>query len=316
MDAVGKHLSSLQAAGIQIDSFNPDAQYDQVVLHVVNPTDKDEAYLTDLFGSNEIRIVSSAYSTAQVNFATRVSDNAPWNGGDFAYGVDVDGDLSSCTAGPPGYRQSDGRQLIIEAGHCFPDGATVINKRFHSNGPADGGGGTIGYANLSDYNVSGGMDVTVIDTQNYGGDSNLDWRSNTVSAQQQNWFNPVKNASACMSGAYDTEHCGYTITDVDVCKVIPGGADVTNRCHYTRAVNYNGLWVGSGDSGGPVYSADPNTLKLGVMGIISFGTDDQGGANLYPCPNKTAIDYRYCAHIVYFTDIVPILNKYGMALNR
>lgn len=237
--------------------------------------------------------------------ADRLADTAPWNGGDFIT-TKYEG---TCTSGPPGYRQADGREFIITAGHCGPATRAVFNLRDTGSGFV-GGGGRVGTIVYNDYPTYGGLDVAIIDTQAYGGSSSLDWRSNTVSAAQQSWANPAENQKVCSSGAYELEVCNATVTNVDGCYWVEQEPGVeTYHCHISRAVNYNTVLAGEGDSGGPVYSVDTTTLKLNVKGIVTaVGTARP--CIRYPDPG------RVCSSIMFFTDIVPILQKYGMALNR
>jgi hypothetical protein len=303
-DRVLRDASGLRAAGIDLRAFYPKASTNRVVLEVDGLTAAQASLLSRRYGAAAVTV--TPVTDKEVTLAyDRLNDNSPWNGGDFI----TSRYEGTCTSGPPGYRQADGRKFIITAGHCFPASRAVYNLR-NVPAPEVGGGGRVGTVVYNDFPTYGGLDAAIIDTEAYGGSSPLAWRSDTVTAAQQSWVNPAENTKVCSSGAYELEVCNATVTDVDMCYWIADEDDVeTYHCHISRAVNYNTVLAGSGDSGGPVYSVDTGTLKLVVKGIVT-ATGTQRPCIRYAIPN------RKCSSIMYFTNIVPILQKYGMALNR
>jgi hypothetical protein len=306
-DAVLERAAGLRADGIDLRAFFPKASLNKVVLEVVAPTQEEVTRLQGLFGADRI-VVHAVENLPGLRGSDRLHDAPAWNGGDFI----TSRYEGTCTSGPPGHRIADGRDFLITGGHCWPVSRYVYNERNYPD--SAGGHGVVGRTVYSDYGTYGGLDAAIIDAQNYGGSSRLDWRNYNVSAPQQQWSDPPENGSVCISGAYELEKCHTTVTDVDMCKYYVD--DRTTHCHMSRAVNYNTTLVGQGDSGGPVYSVDTNTLKLRDYGEFSY-LEAAPGQSLYPCPTlSSAGDPRYCAHIAYFTDIVPVLKKYGMALNR
>jgi hypothetical protein len=297
----------LRGGGIDLRAFYPKASLNKVVLEVVDPTDGEIARIHQAFGADAVTVVAVADLPGMPG-ADRLTDSPAWNGGDFI----TSRYEGTCTSGPPAHRQSDGREFLVTGGHCWPVGRYVYNERNYPDGA--GGHAVVGRTVYSDYGTHGGLDAAIIDSQNYGGSSWLNWRNFNVSAAQQQWSDPPENGSICLSGAYEMEKCGATVTDVDMCKYYVD--DRTTHCHQSRAVNYNTTLVGQGDSGGPVYSVDTRTLKLRIYGEFSYLEAAPGGT-LYACPTLSAPgDPRYCAHIAYFTDIVPVLMKYGLSLNR
>jgi hypothetical protein len=306
-DVVRARMPSLRASGVDLRAFYAKASINKVVLEVVRPTPDQITQLGQLLGADAI-LIRSVPDLPGMRGADRLNDTAPWNGGDFI----TSRYEGTCTSGPPGYRQTDGRQFLITGGHCWPASRYVYNERNYPD--FVGGRARVGQTAYNDYETYGGMDVAIIDTQNDGGSSRLDWRSFTVAAAQQQWSDPPENGKVCFSGAYELEKCGATVTDVDMCKYYVDDGSV--HCRESRAVNYNTLIVGQGDSGGPVYSVDTTTLKLRVYGEFSY-LEAAAGSSLLVCPTLSdPRDPRWCGHIAYFTDIVPILQKYNMALNR
>jgi len=306
-DTVLGQQEGLRGSGIDLRAFYPKASANKVVLEVVAPTEDEITRIQQLFGADAVTVLP-VDDLPGMAASDRLSDSPAWNGGDFI----TSRYEGTCTSGSPAYRQSDGRKFVITGGHCWPVGRYVYNER---NYPDNAGGhSVVGRTVYSDYGTHGGLDVAVVDVQNYGGSSRLNWRNFNVSAAQQQWSDPPENGSVCLSGAYEMEKCGATVTDVDMCKYYVD--DGTTHCDMSRAVNYNTTLVGQGDSGGPVYSVDSNTLKLRIYGEFSY-LEAAVGHSLYSCPTlSNPGDPRYCAHVAYFTDIVPVLTKYGLALNR
>jgi len=307
-DRIARAVPTLRAAGVDVSAVYPQASTNDVVVEVRKPTDEAESLLRKQFGAAVS--VASAVDTDVEPATDRLNDVAPWNGGDFI----TSRYESTCTAGPPGYRQADGRKFIITAGHCWPASRAVYNARNYPYSQV-GSGRQIGVTAYNDVDTALGLDVAIIDTQNYGGSSSLDFRNSTVTAAQQNWGTTMVNAKVCSSGAYELEVCGATVTVVGAC--IPYSKDEhslpVEHCNMSRAVNYNTTLLGNGDSGGPVYLVDKATLKLTIYGIVSAHDRD----TQYVCPTLSdPANPRYCSHIMWFTNIVPILHKYGMALNR
>jgi hypothetical protein len=310
---VAADWSRLRSEGIALEATFPDARASRLKIEVRGLTRRQARLLTTRYGAKLVKPILVPGSVAGRRGAdSRINDSAPWNGGDFITSL-YEG---TCTSGPPAYRQTDGKEFLITAGHCWPASRYVYNMR---NWPALAGDrvvmGQTAY-NTFRLDQSGSLDAALIWTDHDGGSSARDWRSDAVYATQEAWDDPMPGYPVCFSGAYTLERCGALVTDYDGCIRYADGLDV--HCHESRAVNYDKLLAGDGDSGSPVYTVNPSTLKLNVKGIFVYFTVGTGQGRLPTCDRYpgTAAEPRRCGNVVYFTDIMPILHQWTLALKR
>lgn len=217
----------------------------------------------------------------------RASDAVRWNGGDWLEGGD-------CSSGIP-VRNASGNYFLLTAAHCFSVGRVIENYFWW-------GGNT--YGNPS--NVMGEIyvqspapvDAELLNTCS----SPRVWNSPYyVGSPTQATFigaGPLSVGSTfCVSGAYEGEHCGVSVTEVT-----PNGDPVV------WGVKSGIQVVGHGDSGGPAYQycgGPSNSVCGGSPGFGSVVKAVGVIAAFYPSGACTvwAVSGRMCGSVV---GIVPI----------
>ncbi len=183
---------------------------------------------------------------------SRSADWSPWAGG-----IRISSGGFNCTSGfaieVPGTPAS--RQMIT-AGHCFPLGAFVYNN------------GTYVATVSSRTLTNNGKDVE------YLGGTFTPWTytgPTTVFAGEaiRGTKGSVVGQTFCTNGATSGEVCSGTVTATNICSPFTDGI---TRCYLDQMEGSVVLSQG-GDSGGNVFTRDPDGLKVGGIIIGGNGTN-------------------------------------------
>jgi hypothetical protein len=304
-DEIAASLVAAQREGhMLVASVGPDAQSGTEVMRVVDLTAAKKAYLRERFGSDVDVQAASRADIPVLAASSRITDRAPWNGGDF-----ISDRVTNCTSGLPTHNGA-GQQFLVTAGHCFAAGATVWNYA-----PAIGLGAAtsstrIGTVYSRDYRA-GRLDAELIPAAA----SSLTWVGGTATTTSRSFAGgagPVAAGSnVCVSGAFEGEHCGLIVQSnrVDQCVNFwdPAAGAYHLSCDVTQAIGPSAQSVGDGDSGGPVYQYFGSTPK--AVGIITaIGSPSVQCSNWGPPGRK-------CSGTLYFTDVANILVQWGLTVN-
>lgn len=242
------------------------------------------------FGANNIVIEQG---TAPIPH-DRDDDVPPFWGGD---GLDDGG--HGCTGGFPAYN-GNGTQYMITAAHCYPRLDTITN---------DYGSTTIGEVTQRDLD-NPGLDAELINLSTTGGGQGIIYTcgsTNACDAYTDGSSSVVPGDSICTSGQPSGEICGETVTSLNnfyynnLTGTTVTDLDAATNSPWTLAIQ-------DGDSGGPAYYYvnESGTWQEEAAGILSAGD-----GNSWACDG----DSQGCNDQVWFTDITPILNTWGLAVD-
>lgn len=293
---------------LELLSTGPDMATGREQFRVIDLTPAKRAFLVSRYGAN-IEVASAQKSQIPHAVGSRISDLAPWNGGDF-----ISDGGGGCTSGIPTHNAA-GQNFLVTAGHCFGSGATVYNAA-----PPIGLGSTSSSTRMGTiYSRDlrpGYLDAEILSTSA----SSLTWiggTSTSTSRSFQGGSGPTQvGSSVCLSGAYEGEHCGLIVqpNEEDICLNITYDFGTQEQCHLTVAQGTDQQSVGSGDSGGPVYQYFGSTPK--AVGIVtaapSTAVCSNWDAQYAPLHNGA---HRYCSNQLVFTNIANILQQWGLSVN-
>jgi hypothetical protein len=278
------------------------------VVKVVNLTPADRRFLLRRFGP-DVEVLSARRSDIPVATSSRISDSAPWNGGDF-----ISVATGGCTSGIPTHNAA-GQQFMVTAGHCFAAGATTYN--WASPIGLGSATSTTKFGTVFSRDLRPGhLDAEIIATAA----SSLTWVGGSITSTSRSFqggAGPTQAGShVCLSGAYDGEHCGLVVQagQSNVCLNISYTFGVQQSCHLSVAVGTDEQSVGPGDSGGPVYQYFGTTPK--AVGIVTAGSSQA------VCKDWDAQwvhshggQHRYCSNRLIFTNIANILQQWSLTVN-
>ncbi|MCU1675772.1 MAG: hypothetical protein JWM93_530 [Frankiales bacterium] len=243
----------------------------------------------------------------------RYSDSSPWNGGD---ALNMGGSFGGgCTSGIPVHSTSTSTTYVLTAAHCW-DGISSLTVTNYLFAEGYGSGATIGSRYKTDLSISNTSatdttDSALINARSSNLVFNTAWNSSgktTVVGTSTD----VKGNQVCMSGAYEGEICGLTITTADTLKC-PAGAG--GCAHFSIADAPVGVVaVGEGDSGGAVYRYSGSSL-------LAAGMVDGESRNTVTCKNfptgntPTGTITRTCTDELWYIPIHRIMTKWAVTPN-
>lgn len=243
-------------------------------------------------------------------FASRLVDNAPWNGGDF---IATDRLNSGCSSGPP-VRSASGQSFFVTAGHCFAHaGERVLNGSHGHLGDNPRLMGSIARLEAPGSGYEGALVAA--------NTSNRNWRTGTPSATSPSAYQyeargSVVGTSVCMSGAYSGERCGGVVRRVNVDGEVSGNSGFLQNMVLAVHANPTIAIAGPGDSGGPIYSVQ--SAGLLIQGVIIGGPSS---TSTLACPNDstmiaTSRRGNRCSASVWYHDAVSLFTHMGVSLKR
>jgi hypothetical protein len=168
----------------------------------------------------------------------------------------------ACTSGLPARRSSDGRSFLITAGHCFPDGATVLT------GWEGGGRNTIGVvAYRNSY-----RDAIAIDTHTTGPTASREWDGLRPGPYQVLDVSGVGYSYAgdltCQDGYTSGIVCGLRVTNGLVIWTDEWGNQHAGV--EAEPSGFGATAIQHGDSGGLVFALMSNNVRQ-ARGLASWG---------------------------------------------
>jgi hypothetical protein len=295
-DALPAALPSLIDAGIDIASFGPDPDSGAERVMVRNGTEQQLSQIRSTLGP-AVSAVSVPDTYGAVPDATRISDSAPWNAGDF-----ISNRSKDCTSGIPTHN-SAGQPFLVTAAHCFDLGASVYN--YSSAVPLGSARlmGRVAAQDLRDRYYDAEVVSASASNLTFTGPSSTSLKTSFVGHG-----NPVPGAVMCTSGAFEGEQC-LTVVAVNSCLTTSTTGLGRTVCGENYYYSPNIQSIGQGDSGAPVYS------------YVSGGVRAMGLHNLHDpnytttCSNWRPQTTRICSGHGWFESIGPILDTWSLAVN-
>jgi|GEM_PF-2423630 len=202
-----------------------------------------------------------------VLLASRLDDNAPWNGGGRWEAWRGTEHRSTCSTGF-GVNAS-GRTWILSAAHCASLGDIAYQGVF-------GGGSGTGFSQMGPINSDQwAYDLLLIDTP--GWYLIFDGSPTTSNTKRvYSWGYWATNELVCQSGMRSGVVCGIRQEYSEDVRVSCNTPDSDGDCDYVlRGMIHSfkdggGIAARSGDSGGPVFTLDGNGVR--AKGIVSGGS--------------------------------------------
>jgi trypsin len=283
---------------LTIAAWSPDYIAGKNLISLVNPTAAQLGYLQERYGAT---VQVDSVSGLPVGDASRISDHAPWHGGDFISDGRVD-----CTSGL-GMHNPAGQQFMVTAAHCFAQGNDVYNAAV-----------SIGFGiNLASHLGS----VYARDTRSAGNDAELI----PTSASSYMWVSGTSTTTAvsldpaydwvgqgtpvCLNGAFEGVHCSGT-TGTEGCINLISTYPTRFVCNEVAVSGTDNQMVGSGDSGGPVYIKDVDSHDY-IVGIFSASNGTVACTNWH-----TQQPARQCGPSGYYADISTIAQLWSLNVNN
>ncbi|MEV7756007.1 trypsin-like serine protease [Streptomyces griseofuscus] len=241
----------------------------------------------------EIRFVKAAAVRPTAWRDTKWSDSAPYIGGDSLVGPDhADGPnyLNRCTAGLPAVRNSDGKQALLTAAHCY----RPSDRIYTHNPPAPATGKFYTAPDTGEDKYVGTVDPLF---SYYYDAEELVGSSNNADISDSTSWKPIASTAYSYNGDYVCQDgiasffmgfgtvCGIEVKNQDITYTIVSS---DGKQHTTRGVEGTRLptndWaVAEGDSGGMVYADNGSSVQ--ARGIVSAGhgttTEDPSDASNY-----------------------------------
>jgi hypothetical protein len=292
-------VQKLASEGIDITDWGPDPVTNTLHVGLIHPTSAAEASVSSIAG---VPVTFTAEDSYPVKTATRINDTSAYNGGDFM--EDVNG---GCTTGIPVVKGSS--QYYLSVGHCFD--YVTGDKKYNDDTLDSRGCHITGCAYLgesSHVDNNPGYDDALMSGVSY---SDLDWENSTpynppgtlngFTNPQQSYSTSVVGELVCPSGAYEGLVCNTKVLFVKEDANFGGGI----LHNIDRAQNTSAIPVGSGDSGGPVFTTPSGHLN--IEGIIEARGD--------PIPCKTyAGRGSACSSTIYYFDFATQAAVWGVTL--
>ncbi|QQE79552.1 S1 family peptidase [Alicyclobacillus sp. SO9] len=291
---VSQNAKTLFSKGIHLVSNGPDIKTGKEEINVANLTPSQKKYILKKFGKSNVEVNSVGTSSIPHLTASRSSDSAPWNGGDFI----TDDSTGDCTDGFGVHTTT--QAFLLTAGHCYSTGTSVYN------GAMTLGLGSFSYmGSVSGNGTSNEIDSALISAS--GGSSKLIWSgssSNPVRDAVSGTSSVVVGDQVCQSGAFDGELCGLVVQNADM-TIYPDNGKYTFTHEVEASNTSGGIANGAGDSGGPVFRWIGSYLY--AVGTVSAGS---GSTTCTNYPNN-----RQCYTNLYYENINNILNYFGVSIN-
>lgn len=301
-DRIGLDLPRLRAEGITLAQWGPDITTGREQITTLGDSSTARERLARRYGAATIEVAAATELPRAVD---RMSDNSPWNGGDFITD-DVTGD---CTSGFGAHSAT--KTYMLTAAHCFSAGSTIFNGSVTQSVGGTGLMGTVASRDLT----NNGLDAESIDTNGVldGGSSKLVWTGGSTNPQIASVSGTTNSPlydQVCQSGAFEGEICSLEIVSASECINESDGSNVRPVCNVFEADNTaGGIANGEGDSGGPVF-------RFSGSYLYAIGLDTAGGGTQTQCPTWQTTPGRLCFSKMYYTDINPVLTEFGFTINR
>jgi hypothetical protein len=237
----------------------------------------------------DVGVVVSAPTTP----TDRFNDYSPhWAGARMIRG---DG-ASLCTSGWPVRRNSDGRTFILTANHCAGStwwAANHLNDSYNNY--------TYKFGDVWDHYTNGDAETirSVVGGDTYDGGVAIGTEFNKPISGSA--LGHVNGLGVCQSGSYSGVRCGLTVNG--------WGLDWNSAGYWDEEVWFtagNGEAAARGDSGGPVFTLDPNNSSR----VIARGLQSVGTGNSYTAWNNNR-EALTAFHGGGYTDIQAILSNFG-----
>jgi streptogrisin C len=263
-DRITTDTSWLPGGAALLSKWYVDVDANAVMVGLSEVTPQARAAAARTFGDRVHLIVAER---AQAT-SSRLSDFAPWAGGDRISITKRDGSQSSCTSGFAIHRIRDpADQQMLTAGHCAGQGDQVFN------------GGTLIGTIVTESFAQGGVDAAYIGGQQYAPFIYMGGPASTFGRRTVGTTTPVKGLGVCTSGATTGQSCGGVVTGTDVCVVF---TDNRLRCHFAEADSTDRSIINQpGDSGGPVVQLS-GADGVNVVGLIIGGGRGGQRVDFYP----------------------------------
>jgi hypothetical protein len=293
-------IASLEGLGVTVTQWGPQVSTNRVMVGVDQLTAATAGVINTRYGSDWVTPFDEAPS---YGFASRQSDVAPWNGGDF-----ITNGVGDCTSGPPVVSLSNNQEYLMTAGHCFEVGTVVRNYMVTRAIGSNAIMGTVTDRSFDGMGPGPYLDVEFIKTEYSGGSSNLDWGGppfTAFHAPQVGWTSAQVGDPVCTSGAYDGELCNLRVTEV-------GWRGRSNEIYYNsldriQANDLTKAASGRGDSGAPVF------MRV-ASGLLIEGIVHGPGGGTVPCPYNTFNGKRQCTNAAYIQDYEAVKNVHNLQL--
>jgi hypothetical protein len=244
-DQISTDAANWREQGVNLTSWGPDVESNTVLISLENCSSDASARLLATYGD----IVSVDTTSTSATSSSRTNDIAPWFGG----GKMTQGG-TSCTLGFSATRRSDGKTVMLTAGHC--GGGTWKNGD---------GSATIGTASQVNWLNGRQQDSMVIPVTSNSATIFSDPTSTTRSVTAIAPTTVPVGTLVCTDGVTDREVCSVKITALNQ-DVTYSGTTVTGltKGHQTAGK----AAFSAGDSGGPV-GATSGSNKITAYGIIN-----------------------------------------------
>jgi hypothetical protein len=311
-DAISGRIPAWAGAGVRIRSLRPTLD-GHLEVGVTSNVAEAASRLGAQYG-NALRVAPDTEPTYLA--AWRYNDSSPWNGGDFIYHLGTSFG-SNCSSGVPVHDASNGTNYMLTASHCFWDfggvGTSVRNGYLRSDTGAlySGSSNTLIGSVTKNSNLTSGsttQDVALIKASTSTLDFVAAWNSQAWGVYVGRATNHVGD-QVCQSGAFDGQICGGIVIRALNLTVCPTGESFCVK-NLVRANNSTSgaVAVGSGDSGGPVYSYTGSNL-------LARGMTDQGSEARTCSSVPTGTSGRPCFHTLYFVDMAAIDSSWNVTPN-
>lgn len=241
---------------------------------------------------SSVRTVVQVAPAFRAMIGDRQNDSSPWYGGSR-----IRRGSAGCTSAFPARRNSDGASVLITAAHCGAGTWSTPTGR------------TIGISSASTRNQS--IDGMYIVTNEASG--NRIYRGSFTTADSI----PVRGSSdvvllgnqVCVGGSYSGQVCTLLVTATNQFVNLQGFGTVGPG---TIAEEWNRQGAsGEGDSGGPAYGYADRGSRVSAKGIITGGDPSAPAA----CTGVPAGSGRSCSWRIFYVNIGPTLNSFGLTVN-
>jgi hypothetical protein len=236
---LAKDAPALKAAGVFVSNAGPNEDRNVVLVGVRDLTPAKASLIQARYGDAAVAVAGT-----ETQPSSRQVDSQPWYGGDV---IGNDRNEGLCTLGPSFIRSSDGSRYSMTAGHCFSQGSNLTNNYNYL--------GTV----TGRYPYDGQVDAEIMPVNSAA----FDWRTDTTYAQQKGARNASRNSVVCKSGITTNEVCDLQVTALNQMIQNESGTFL-----HQDFANKNAYATGPGDSGGPVYYANPDGT-ITIAGITS-----------------------------------------------
>jgi hypothetical protein len=227
------------AQGVALSSWGPDVVTNTIKIDLAHYTPDAAELLTAAYG--DLVTVSGDDQVAEAS--SRTADGAPWYGGS-----KITGPSGSCSTWFPATRNSDGKAVMLTAGHCG-------TGTWKNNGNTMG---TVSFSKWDNY-----TDSEVIPVSSNAGYIFSDPTSTTRTVTGVSTNNPV-GGLVCTEGYTDREVCSVKIYAISQ-TVTYDGQLVYGLVKGVQTAGKNAF--SAGDSGGPVGSTT-GTNKIRAYGML------------------------------------------------